>query len=470
MTEETRKDVPSDESESPIQPALSSAQPASSTRRKIIIAGAAVSLGAAVAPFSRRGYAQGKAPLTLNFWTFENPQQRPWLQKRVNLFMEKNPQIKVDFQAFPFTDLGKKISVGYATGTAPEGFVTGDWLMPTWFSRKLLAPLDHSRLGYSTVKAYTDDYPAAFAEGAVAGGRVYGYPLWFYGFSNYINTRQFKEVGLDPVRDAPQTWDQMGEVAQRLAVRDGKKFTRQGFKFAMHASTWTIIQFNPILAQCGGKYFDANGKCVVNSPEGVRAMTIRTSFAKKYQAEDPADSIATQPLPGMDWLKERNAMFLSHPLPLVAIKSQNEKMHAERYFRALPAPGIEAGKGYTTVYGFNMVVNAQASADKQAALHEMYRFMLADTADCWNDTAPFPLARKSGWADNPAVKAFPDIDEILSARDRGISHPRTVVFTELADAMHKAVQRILLSNQDIRTALNEAAAEVDRASASIKKT
>ena len=48
-------------------------------------------------------------------------------------------------------------------------------------------------------------------------------------------------------------------------------------------------------------------------------------------------------------------------------------------------------------------------------------------------------------------------------------HPRTVVFTELADAMHKAVQKILLSNMDIKTALNEAAAEVDRASAAAKK-
>jgi len=442
--------------------------PESRPRRRIIVAGAAAALGAAIAP--RRGYAQGKAPIALNFWTFENPQQRPWLHKRVKLFMEKNPNVKIDFQAFQFTDLGKKVSVGFATGTAPEGFVTGDWLMPTWFARKLIAPLDLGKLGYASLKAYQDDHPPAFSEGAVQGGRAYGYPLWFYGFSNYINTNHFKEVGLDPVKNAPRTWDEMGEIAQRLAVRDGKKFTRQGFKFAMHASTWTMIQFNPILAQCGGRYFDASGKCVVNSPEGVRAMTIRTQFAKRFNAEDPADSIATAPLPAMDWLRERNAMFLSHPLPLAAIKSQNEKMFQERYFRAIPAPGLEAGKGYTTAYGFNFVVNAQASADKQAMLHELYRFIMADPADCWADTAPFPLARRSGWADNPAVKAFPDIDEVLAARDRGIAHPRTPVFTELADAMHKAVQRILLNNQDIKASLDETAAEVDRASAAFKKS
>ena len=100
----------------------------------------------------------------------------------------------------------------------------------------------------------------------------------------------------------------------------------------------------------------------------------------------------------------------------------------------------------------------------------MYRFILSDTEDCWADTAPFPLARKSGWTDNPAVKSFPDIEEILDSRDRGVFHPRTVVFSELADAMHKAVQKILLNGQDIRTTLNEAAAEVDRASATAAKS
>src|SRR6202795_5140330 len=91
-------------------------------------------LGAGAAAMTAEGarvFAQTKAPIKLSFWTFDNPQQRPWIHKRVNQYMEKNPNVKVDFQWFTFADLGKKVSVGYATGTAPDGFVTGDWLMPT---------------------------------------------------------------------------------------------------------------------------------------------------------------------------------------------------------------------------------------------------------------------------------------------------------------------------------------------------
>ena len=110
---------------------------------------------ATVASFSRRGFAQAKAPVHLTFWTFDNPQQRPWVNKRIKMFMEQNPHVKVDFQWFAFGDLGKKISVGFATGTAPDGFVSQDWFMPVWLDKDLLAPLDVKKLGYDTFDAFT---------------------------------------------------------------------------------------------------------------------------------------------------------------------------------------------------------------------------------------------------------------------------------------------------------------------------
>jgi len=37
----------------------------------------------------------------------------------------RNKDLQVDFLRFTFTALGKKVSMGYATGTAPEAFSTG---------------------------------------------------------------------------------------------------------------------------------------------------------------------------------------------------------------------------------------------------------------------------------------------------------------------------------------------------------
>ena len=418
------------------------------------------------------GAAQGaptRTPVKLTFWTWENPQQRPWLKKRIDQYTQQYPNVSVEFQYFAFSDLGKKVSVGYATGTAPDGYTTGDWLMPTWLTRKLIVPLDVQQLGYASLEAFRDDHAPAFVAGAVHEGKAYGYPLWFYGVLNHVNTKQFKEVGLDPVKDEPKTWEQLGEVAKRLTVKDGSKFTRQGFKWAMHASQWTAFQFNPILLQAGGQWFDKDGKCTVNNEAGVRAMTIRASMAKQYGAEDPADSLATAPVPWMDWLKERAAMFSAPPIGPQAIKPINPAMEAEGYYKAYLMPGVSDDKRYSTCYGFNCVINVHASKDKQDVLHHMYRFIMSDLLDCWKATAPLTLARKSGWTDYPEVKSTPNIQAILRAKDTGVFLPRTPVWSELADAMHRAVQKVTLSNGDIKAALNEAAAEVDRATAELKK-
>ena len=443
------------------------AKGASITRRQALKSG--IGGVAASTIFSPYVFAQ-KAPVNLSFWTWEGPQQRPYQEKRIKMFTDANPNVKVDVQVYTFQDLSKKVAVGFATGTAPDGFVSQDWFMPLWLEKNLLAPMDVQRLGYANYKAFTDDYAAAFVDGATKDGKVYATPLWFYGFCNYINTKHFKEVGLDPDKDWPQTWTQLGEAAKKLTIKDGNKFTRQGFKWATHSAQWTMIQFNPILIQCGGQWFDANGKCTINSPAGVKAMTIRASLARDYGAEDPADSIATTPLPMLDWLKERTSMFLVHPVPPVAIKSQNEKMLAEGYFRPVSYPGVEAGKGYSSCYGFNLVINARASKEKQEVLHDLYKFMMGDLVDAWTATAPFTYARKSGWADSPEVRQVSRyVRPVIRAKDTGVYLPRTLVYNELADALHRGVQKILLSNADIKKTLDEIAAETDRASEQQKK-
>ena len=279
--------------------------------------------------------------------------------------MEQNPHVKVDFQWFAFADLGKKISVGFATGTAPDGFVSQDWFMPTWLDKGLLAPLDVKQLGYGSYDAFTADFAKAFVDGATKDGKVYGYPMWFYGYCNYLNAKQFKEVGLDPDKDWPQSWEQLGEVAKRLTVKDGDKFVRQGFKFAMHSAQWTMIQYNPILIGTGGKWFDEFGKCTINNDAGVKAMTIRASIAQKYGAEDPADSIATNPIPGMDFLKERASMFFCHPLPIELVKAENPAMAGRTISARCNIRAFRPGKGFSTTYGFNLVINAKAAAEKQ---------------------------------------------------------------------------------------------------------
>ena len=436
------------------------------TRRGFLKGMGTVGLGAAAISATgiipRVPYARGGSKMVLNVWTFENPQMRPWEHMRIKMFMEKHPGLTVNYQWFPIKDLAKKVKVGYATGTAPDGFKSGTWWMPIWIERELIAPMDIQRLGYNSLQAYKDDYAPACVGDFTRNETVYGYPMWYLGFSNFINIKHFKEVGLDPIKDEPKTWDQLGEIAKRLTIEKGDKFIRQGFKFSMHAPIWTLFEFNPILRQCGSSWFDKDGKAAFNDEGGVKAMTIRASIAKKYGAEDPADSIATNPLPMMDFLRERCSMDLCHPIIPAAVKSQNKKMAEEDYYKACHMPGVVPENRGCTSYGLGLVVNKQASKDKQEVLHDLYKFMMTDLLSCWKATGPFPPARKGDWRQHPSVKNAKDVKEMFAAQT-GYGLPPSPVYDELCDSIHRACQKVLLTNADIKQTLDAAAAEYNRA-------
>jgi len=136
----------------------------------------------------------------------------------------------------------------------------------------------------------------------------------------------------------------------------------------------------------------------------------------------------------------------------------------EAQLRTLALPNT--GMAVTTDIGNVQDIHPK---NKQEVLHHMYRYIMSDLVDAWKATAPFTLARKSGWTDTPEVRSFRNVETIIAAKDIGAFLPRTPVWSELADAMHRAVQKVLLSNVDAKTALDEAAGAVDRATAEFKR-
>ena len=255
-----------------------------------------------------------------------------------------------------------------------------------------------------------------------------------------------------------------------MTIKDGDKFVRQGFKFAMHAAQWTMIQFNPILLQSGGKWFDKSrkmhgqqrGRHQGDDAPCLHCAEVRRRGSRQLDRDQSDPGHGLPEGTGVD-------VLLPSAADQACVKAENPAMEAENYFRPVQYPGVQSGKGFSTTYGFNLVINGKASAEKQEALHDLYKFMMSDLVDAWKDAAPFTFAKKTGWADNPEVQKFPYVNEIIKAKDEGVFLPRSLVFNELANSMHRAVQKIMLSKADIKKTLDEAAAEVDRATAAYKK-
>jgi len=214
------------------------------TRRQAIKRMSALGAGAAaVTAGGPRVFAQPESSHDALVLGRSQPAQRRGSTSGHQYMREENPNVKAGrCQWFTFADLRQEGLGRLRDGTAPErGFVTGDWLIADVGSPNLIAPLDVKLLGYSSLDAFRKDHADAFVAGAMKDGQAYGYPLWFYASALPQHQSSSKEVG-STRQGSAQDVDGAGEVAKRLTIKQGNKFTRQGFKFAM-TRAGTMIQF-----------------------------------------------------------------------------------------------------------------------------------------------------------------------------------------------------------------------------------
>ena len=172
--------------------------------------------------------AQAKVELT--FWKHSHPPADTLTQTIIDEYMKQNPNVSIKMEIIPSDQWLNKILTAASGGQLPDIFDTNDANHAIFVSRNLLAPVDAAAFGFKDQadleKNYVKDSLNPFKG---ADGKVYGMPFEYNSWTMVINDKIFKEAGLDPEKDYPKTWEEVGTLGAKLAkVTDGK-FERQGF-------------------------------------------------------------------------------------------------------------------------------------------------------------------------------------------------------------------------------------------------
>lgn len=172
------------------------------------------------------GDSPGSAECTggLTIW---NPQDQwratsEFLMDDVEDFKESRPDVDVSIVDIPYGQYEARYSAGFASGSeAPDIFMGQVAYYAGGLGVAAPAPENlqeewNANLVSSTAPAFQLD------------GKWYGYPVSTdLGMQLFYNVAHFEEVGLDP-EDPPQTFEELREYADKLAVRDGDQVTRNG--------------------------------------------------------------------------------------------------------------------------------------------------------------------------------------------------------------------------------------------------
>jgi multiple sugar transport system substrate-binding protein len=313
-------------------------------------------------------------------------------------------------------------------------------------------------MGYKSYNEMKADFLPGALDGLTFEGQTYGVPMQSNAFSLFINKKHFLEVGLDPIKDAPKTWDDVARVGKRLAKSEGGRMVREGFDFGYMLPTWIMYQVQPIIQQHGGDILDVAGKAAVGSDQAVKALQMMQDLLYVHRVGDPTITASSGANPNEDFVQGKLSMWLTGPWAIQTFKPNPDVF---QHYAVVPHPPLDLAKPITSVYGFNLCVNAAASAEKRAVAWDFIRFLTADPIE-WMNKLAFPIPRKK-WYEAAEAQQFPYLKVFIDDIAYGRPLVKSARFDEIIAAIERAVQRIMLNKGNVKEALNLAAVEMNKA-------
>lgn len=402
--------------------------------------------------------AAKEEPVTIEFWFHEFAPEVERVKELAAQYSAEHPNVKINITSAPLADYTQKLSVAMATGTGPDLYDLGTWFMSTYQTKKMMAPVQLDVFGWKTLDDARKAYIPGTLDGLIYDGKLYAIPVQMNSFSLFINNKIFTDAGLDPVKDAPKTWDDLIMVAKKVqTVKDGV-VDISGFDFSANGANWHMFMFEPILHQYGGEILDANGKVIVNNEAGVKALSL---MKKIVVDEGIGDAVRTNAAGTKDKYYENGKRAMWENGPFAPFGFSKDAQIVKDGYTASPLPQLKDGTPSTLLYGFAWTVNPASSEAKQKAAWDFIRFATKDPQK-WLTSCGFFIPMV-GWTDTAEAQKTPFLDVYVHDASLGRYLVVSEYYNEISQAITRAIDKVLLEKADPKAALDTAADEINKA-------
>ncbi len=385
---------------------------------------------------------QKEKPKVTFYWALYDGLTEDFRASLQDAFMKENPDIQLDIVPVAWKDMHNKITTSLAGGNPPEISVIGTrWLLE-------LMDMDAVVEVPKYVSKSTLDNIAPGAMEAKVKGKLMGLPIAAGARIMAVNT--------DLTSDVPMTMEELREDAIKVnnppnvygLIMPGKKHTE-------------LTDFAYYLFAAGGYFFEKKadgsyGKCTVNSPAGVKALSFMNQLANVDKVVQPGYISMNR--------MESHPIFYSGKAAYVFIGAWVES--------AMKQAGSSFKVKYAQIPPFKgnksapLIVTDSIAFFKDAKnLEAAGKFIDFFYQDKWkakfDELVGFPpvtiSASKLPQFQTPLYKALGEA--ALNAK----GWPLMTGWAEYSDIIWDAVQKVLMGKMDAKAALDEAAAKIDKA-------
>jgi len=404
-----------------------------------------------IVPFSlfATGRQEPGGPVTLSFWTHEDPNRTRIEERYIKEFEAANPLVKVERTTQSSTKMIELVQTAFAANQGPDIFNLSIEDEYAYITNGRVAPVNFQAAGYRNRTELLNAYDKAFLDPVTVGNNIYGLPLELTNWCIYVNKKVFRSAGLDPDRDYPKTWEEMVTVSEKLVIRNGDILTRRGFDFRY---PYYLVAFVPMVEQLGGKLVSDDGKTAI---VGDEAWLTFLRYMRDWGPNGKNLGSPTYTNARNLFNRDNNdiAMATTGLYQQGRIKADNPAFFDSKEWAVIPYPKFQnAVKDVAgCYYGHYYMVNAQSSKANQDASWKLIGYMLSHPEEYLNEVSLIQPTK--ALLNSPAYKNMPYSDIFSKDMARGHIVYYGAQSAGFQNLIRAAVESVMLSGETPERAL-----------------
>lgn len=395
-----------------------------------------------------------KEPVTLKVsgW-ISSTAEDALVQANLNAFMKAHPLIHVQWTpiAGVYAD---QIKADYLNGTASDVFYLQPDMTSTYISAGKLLNLSPYMVR-DHVKA-SDYYSSQISLFSCQAGAVYGLPKDWNTLGVFYNKKLFQAARV-PFPQENWTWNDLRGLAKQLTNKD-KHSPVYGLTLPAYSSRWLAFLFSN-----GGSVLNSDGtRAVFNSDAGVNALKFYTDFQRQdHSAVLPSKLVASWDGDDFDAFgQEKAAMVLEGGWLIPYLKNKYPSLD----YSIAPLPLAPTGQRADLI--FTNAWAANSNTRHPEAAWEFIHYMTGYEVQQSVLHSGFALPTLKSFNDHPSVPDNPLVKVLSDAFKYGQVDYYGPQNTFIHQRLDLATRNILLDNANVRSALDNAAQQIDKSLAS----
>ena len=302
---------------------------------------------------------------------FANDSRNEYFARKVEEFNAQSETIEVVFESVPWSEAHSKMVVLGEANSLPDAFMFHLSWMTEFADAGWICKLDEFYEGSATQANLAPVIDGIMVQGSQVDplGCIYGIPYGLNPHFMFVRTDWLEEIGLTTAD--LETWEGIFKAAELMTDPEQNRY---GFTFRGGSGGFDQARMY-VVSKLGGRLFDENGVCMLDTPEAIAAFQDYVDLYVKGYA--PPDSV--------NWgFNEQVQAFASG---LTGIINQNfdcaadfSKMMEEGTWEMIPFPRSVDGKIYNKAETSLYAISGQTKYSAQA--WEFIEFLMAPENAC----------------------------------------------------------------------------------------